>query len=402
MVQANVPRAFRAHPLVAGNTLLVLDSVWPQSVAYWEDIGQYVCQLRGCARCKLTAVMFGDEYQQAPPFIYTQVDAMFKTYVSTQQLQHAHVRSIPLGFKRGFWSSPLVLNGAEVHSGDWRREYRCDSRLLEVARDFLCNFIGNALASQTRLDMMRAIQDQWDFFSACFYKLTQMWNDEAKGMDTAAYRQVLADSSFTLCPGGGNSETYRISEALEAGSIPVLESDEVFEIIYPLHPMPYSRSFAGELHEALEDLLASPHQVTALRQTVTDYWMNLKVDINRQFMQALSGQGIATGSGRQNGRQECLAHLADSLAHLHAAIVQEHAEQRKVQESANRVLTWRFDAWDADKSGAIDRKELMDAFGKLALEHSDLQISEMFDKNDENKDGKITFDEFQKARQAPI
>jgi Ca2+-binding EF-hand superfamily protein len=55
-----------------------------------------------------------------------------------------------------------------------------------------------------------------------------------------------------------------------------------------------------------------------------------------------------------------------------------------------------------DKSGAIDRKELKDAFGTLALGHSDLQISEMFDKNDENKDGKITFAEFQKARQAPI
>jgi Ca2+-binding EF-hand superfamily protein len=96
-----------------------------------------------------------------------------------------------------------------------------------------------------------------------------------------------------------------------------------------------------------------------------------------------------------------LAHLADSLAHLHAAIVQEHAEQRKVQESANRVLTWRFDAWDADKSGAIDRKELKDAFGKLALEHSDLQISEMFDKADKNNDGKLTVDEFQKARHAP-
>jgi hypothetical protein len=401
-VQANVPRAFRAHPLVAGNTLLVLHSVWPQSVAYWEDIGQYVCRLRGCAHCKLTAVMFGDEYQQAPPFIYTQVDAMFKTYVSMQQLQHAHVRSIPLGFKRGFWSSPLVLNGAEVHSGDWRRQYRYDSRLLEVARDFLCNFIGNALASQARLDMIRAIQDHWDFFSACFYKLTQMWNDEAKGMDTAAYRQVLADSSFTLCPGGGNFETYRISEALEAGSIPVLESDEVFEIIYPLHPMPYSRSFAGELQEALQDLLISPHQVTALRQQVTDYWMNLKVDINRQFRQAMSGLVIGAGSGRQGGRHECLAHLADSLAHLEAAIVQEHGEQRKVKESADRVHAWRFDAWDVDKSGAIDRKELKDAFGTLALGHSDLQISEMFDKNDENKDGKITFAEFQKARQAPI
>ena len=31
VVRANVPRAFRAHPLVAANTLLVLHSVWPQA-----------------------------------------------------------------------------------------------------------------------------------------------------------------------------------------------------------------------------------------------------------------------------------------------------------------------------------------------------------------------------------
>ena len=64
-------------------------------------------------------------------------------------------------------------------------------------------------------------------------------------------------------------------------------------------------------------------------------------------------------------------------------------------------LRQRFDEWDVDKSGWIDRKELKDAFGKLALEHSDLQISEMFDKADKNNDGKLTVDEFQKARHAP-
>ena len=64
------------HWLVRVRTALALTKkqkkIHKQSVAYWEDIGQFVCELRGCRRCVVTAVMFGDEYQQAPPFIYTQ------------------------------------------------------------------------------------------------------------------------------------------------------------------------------------------------------------------------------------------------------------------------------------------------------------------------------------------
>ena len=64
-------------------------------------------------------------------------------------------------------------------------------------------------------------------------------------------------------------------------------------------------------------------------------------------------------------------------------------------------LRKHFDEWDVDKSGAIDLKELKDAFGQLALGHSDSELKELFDKIDENKDNKITFDEFRKAVNTP-
>jgi len=64
-------------------------------------------------------------------------------------------------------------------------------------------------------------------------------------------------------------------------------------------------------------------------------------------------------------------------------------------------LRQRFDEWDVDKSGWIDRKELKDAFGKLDLGHSDSELKELFDKTDENKDNKISFEEFRKAVHTP-
>ena len=64
MVHVDVARAHRAHPLLALNTLLVLESVWPQHEAYWRDLGAFICRLRRRPQAKLTAVMLSDEYAQ--------------------------------------------------------------------------------------------------------------------------------------------------------------------------------------------------------------------------------------------------------------------------------------------------------------------------------------------------
>ena len=46
-------------------------------------------------------------------------------------------------------------------------------------------------------------------------------------LDAGKYRRTLHDSMFTLCPRGANAETRRVYEALEAGSIPIVEAAAV-------------------------------------------------------------------------------------------------------------------------------------------------------------------------------
>jgi hypothetical protein len=43
---------------------------------------------------------------------------------------------------------------------------------------------------------------------------------------TSSYQEVLLDSVFTLCPSGHNPETFRLYEASEAGSIPIVDFTE--------------------------------------------------------------------------------------------------------------------------------------------------------------------------------
>ena len=82
VVRVDVVSAHRAYPVLAPNTLLILDSVWPQDPEVWREVGEYVCGAREGGNpngnhthtsSNLVVVLFGDEYHQAPRFIYEQV-----------------------------------------------------------------------------------------------------------------------------------------------------------------------------------------------------------------------------------------------------------------------------------------------------------------------------------------
>ena len=50
-----------------------------------------------------------------------------------------------------------------------------------------------------------------------------------------------------------------------------------------------------------------------------------------------------------------------------------------------------FDSFDSDKSGSLTKKELTQLLKVLEVESSD-RVEKCFQKIDENKDGKVTFD----------
>ena len=66
--------------------------------------------------------------------------------------------------------------------------------------------------------------------------------------DHDTFRDTLSDSAFTLCPGGTNEETFRVYEALEAGSIPIIKANQAAFAAFnePLPPF----DGTGGLHRA--------------------------------------------------------------------------------------------------------------------------------------------------------
>ena len=143
-----------------------------------------------------------------------------------------------------------------------------------------------------------------------------------------------------MCPGGGNVESFRISEALESGSIPVIESAQDFEVIYPNHPMPYVRDWASDdLVQVLEDLLSLDSGLEELRRKLMDYWRDLKLKINSQLLHVLHARR-PSAEGRSTSL--CMQRVEESLAHLRAAIAHEHRLQQVSQCSPSFSLTDPF------------------------------------------------------------
>eukprot|EP00924_Labyrinthula_sp_SR-Ha-C_P008725 snap_masked-scaffold_2-processed-gene-0.25-mRNA-1 protein AED:1.00 eAED:1.00 QI:0/0/0/0/1/1/2/0/549 len=92
-------------------------------------------------------------------------------------------------------------------------------------RKYAVNFIGSP-TNQERKELLHILNSLPETVQK-FVHLTPGWSkqkaDDAKGyIRPKDYVKVLFDSIFTLCPIGHNAETFRIYEAIEAGSIPIV------------------------------------------------------------------------------------------------------------------------------------------------------------------------------------
>ena len=120
-----------------------------------------------------------------------------------------------------------------------------------------------------------------------FVKISEDWAfDPNRGdndsVDSAAYMQVLLESTFTLAPSGHNPECFRLYEAVESGSIPVVAIDEYYRnhqckdslIHWLSSPIIVLESWS-ELMSTLQQLLEEPEALdkrqAELRAWYDDY-----------------------------------------------------------------------------------------------------------------------------------
>nr|XP_026691377.1 ribitol-5-phosphate xylosyltransferase 1 isoform X2 [Ciona intestinalis] len=123
----------------------------------------------------------------------------------------------------------LLLLGDESCHNTMLKKYRnfpsvkSETLDIEKERSYICNFIGTVYANSSR----ETLKSETGFMkngSKCIFKYRESWLTEESAKSSVTYQHALLNSDLTLSPVGKNSECYRTYEALEYGSIPVIEN----------------------------------------------------------------------------------------------------------------------------------------------------------------------------------
>jgi len=153
--------------------------------------------------------------------------------------EYCAIKSKIVHFRQYYGGSAIGVN-SEKNTPLWfplgpRREFKRVDQARDiipaVARKYLINFVGSPTSVSRRYLATLFGMAHWKpIVEASFVHITNGWKQkvsEAAGYITPdEYRQVLLNSVFTLSPIGHNPEAYRIYEACEAGSIPILTLGE--------------------------------------------------------------------------------------------------------------------------------------------------------------------------------
>jgi FkbM family methyltransferase len=115
-----------------------------------------------------------------------------------------------------------------------------DSSIMRAFRYFTCNTETRPLAENKERDVLysflggpsspqRAAIYRLKHPSSAIVRETRKFNHGCWVTDEALtqYIEILGRSRFTLCPAGAGTSSYRIFEAMRAGSVPVILSDEL-------------------------------------------------------------------------------------------------------------------------------------------------------------------------------
>lgn len=159
---------------------------------------------------------------------------------------------------------------------------------LASKRKHLCNFVGSLTHHGTRMalgkslhaagmgpDPSKAKYEKWGTSGGvkCFTYYSGDWKSK-KQMQPWEYRTVISNSAFTFVPQGRGPSSFRLTEALELGSIPIISDIDNFNLPYGEHPMPTIKdSQWGTLPPVLVKMYAEhPEELDALQERVFTWW----------------------------------------------------------------------------------------------------------------------------------
>ena len=195
----------REEEIKKGDTIIIVDS----GIHFKEHIYKRLKLLTK----KIFLFHINDEHlNKHSALIYEYFDHVWRTCCSPKYFLSNKVKCIPPGYKSGFG-----------------QKFDMDKK-----RQFKWCFFGTQHKS-SRHDM----NFQLEKIQPNFINRIDKFADEKKSMNVKEMEKIYFDTNFAPCPAGFfHPESYRIYEALQCGTIPIVESVyNYFDNIYPNNPL---------------------------------------------------------------------------------------------------------------------------------------------------------------------
>jgi GR25 family glycosyltransferase involved in LPS biosynthesis len=219
------------------------------------------------AGVKFYILHMSDEYSQDPIGFYPLAQGVIRNYYRKEVAEGDKIITIPLGFH---WAIP---DGEPViHTP------------RPPFREFVWSFVGTGWAGRKeKLRPLEAVPGD--------HKLVFMdqWNSPSMiGREESL--SILLNSWFVPCPAGNNGETFRIYEALEAGSIPIVVQEpgmeDYFAFIGRYLPLMLATSWEHAA-QLIYTLRKEPEIYEKYRLQLLEAWENCKLHTKRSVLKVL-------------------------------------------------------------------------------------------------------------------
>jgi hypothetical protein len=253
------------HELVLDDAILFDAFVYCNNVSYYE-------QFRGK---NAYLVHFLDEnFEGRYEEIYRSFRAVFRCHWSNA-FNEKYVKKMPLGYSNGMGRAERPIGSASQ-------------------RKYVWSFAGQ-LAKSSRPDMAKALLPIQPYFLAGTDDVSGLTflskeDREAKRLTPQGFSNLLFDSTFSPCPMGNvQLECFRPYEALECGSIPIVERRLTLDYFHELlgeHPIPTVRSWPEARH-FIERMLQRPSEIDALQDRCLSWWDNYKRNYREQLVELI-------------------------------------------------------------------------------------------------------------------
>ena len=231
-------------------SIIVVDHMISAKESFYFDLSNKVK--------KIYLIHLGDEGgAEKKDLVYSLCEHIWRTFSLPLFKDFKNVTSIPIGYK----SDPL-------------RE-----KINILKKNYTWSFLGTTHGS-SRYDLL----DKHKRIIPNFINLTEEFSSK-KSINTDDYYKILNNSVFAPIPHGYfHPETYRLYEALEAGSIPIIENPfKFFDDFLPNNPIPSVNSWEDS-SIIIKKYLENKTELEDLEKKIQGWWIQHKENLKETFL----------------------------------------------------------------------------------------------------------------------